>query len=95
MSNEMFDSASRALGAIICKMKKCGGFPLNTYKLLVESCVFSITDYGMEIIGSVFHPAAHKIHLRALRAFLGVKKTAPTHGVKAEMRWMEPRRGPI
>ena len=34
------DSASRALGAILCKMKKCNGFPLNEYKMIVENCVF-------------------------------------------------------
>ncbi len=91
MSSQMQDSASRALGAIICEMKKCGGFPVNTFKLLVESCVFSITDYCMEVFGYDSHAAANAIHLRALRAFLGVKKTAPSHGVKAEMRWLEPR----
>ena len=30
MAAELQDSACRALGAILCKMKKCGGFPLIT-----------------------------------------------------------------
>ena len=92
MISELHDSASRALGAIICKMKKCGGFPLNTeYKLLVDSRVYSITDFCTEVIGYNHLPANDAIHLRTLRSFLGVKKTAPNCGVKSEMRWLEPR----
>ena len=82
MALQLHDSASRALGSIICKMKKCGGFPLNTYKLLIESCVYSISDYCTEVYG--FHPlpAIEKIHLRVLRAFLSIK---------SEFGWLEPK----
>ena len=91
MISEGIGSASRALGTIICKMKKNGGFPLNTYKLLIESCVESISDYCAEVLGFKKHPAIDEIHCRAIRVFLGIKKTAPTWGIKAEMGWMEPQ----
>ena len=91
MSSELQDSANRALGSIICQMKKCGGFPLSTFQMLIESCVYSIIDYGMEIYGFNPHPSANSVQLRALRSFLGVKKTTPTAGIKAEMRMLEPR----
>ena len=80
-----------SLGGILCKMKKCGGFPLSMYKLLVESCVFSITDYCSEVMGFKTHPAIEEIHNRALRAFLGLRKTAPMVGVKSELGWLDPR----
>jgi hypothetical protein len=91
MAEHLFDSASRAFGAIICKIKKCGGVTLSVYKLLVESCVFSIIDYGSEVIGFHSHKTTEKLQLRILRTFLGLKKSVPTAGVKSEMRWMEPR----
>ena len=32
-----------------------------------------------------------KIHLRVLRTFLGVKKSAPAMGIKSEFGWLEPK----
>ena len=92
----LYDPASRALGAIICKMKKCGGFPINTYKIVVDSCVFSITDYGKEVYGYNPHPPTEALHMRVLRSFLGLKKTTPSEGIKAEFKWLSPQsRGQI
>ena len=52
-TEELTGAAGRALGGIITKMIKNGGFPLKVYKILYESCVCSISDYGSEILG--FH----------------------------------------
>ena len=84
-------SASRALGAILCKMNKCGGFPFYTYKMFVESCVFSISDYGTEKTGYYSHPESEAIYMRVLRSFLGMKKTMPKEGIKAEFKWVSPQ----
>ena len=89
--NDLCDSAERALSGIITKMIKIGGFPLNVYKILYESCVCSITDYGAEVLGFHEYPSCEKIHNRALRSFLGLGKTTPTPGLRAEMGWLEPR----
>ena len=40
------DAAGRALGAIVTKMIKNGGFPYNVYSLLYNACVTSVSDYS-------------------------------------------------
>ena len=45
MSDSMCEPASRALSAIMCKMIKNKGFPLNIFEMLYNCCVTSITDY--------------------------------------------------
>ena len=85
------ESAGRALGGIITKMIKNGGFPLNIYKILYETCVCSITDYGAEVFGFHQYGSLEKIHSRAIRAFLGVPKTTPVVGLRSEMNWLEPQ----
>ena len=68
------DSAGRALGSIITKMIKNGGFPLNVYSILYEACVTSIAEYSGEVFGYNQHQPTFKLHLRAIRAFLGLPK---------------------
>ena len=85
------ESAGRALGGIITKMIKNKGFPLNVYKLLYETCVCSITDYGAEVFGFQQYSSLEKIHSRAIRAFLGVPKTTPIVGLRSEINWLEPQ----
>ena len=71
-TNDLCESAGRALSGIITKMIKNGGFPLNVYKILYESCVCSITDYGAEVLGFHEYNSREKIHNRAVRSFLGL-----------------------
>ena len=84
-------SASRALSGIITKMIKNGGFPLNVFHNLYESCVCSITDYGSEVTGFHEYDSKEKIHDRAIRSFLGVNRHTPIAGMRAETGWLEPR----
>ena len=51
----------------------------------------SITDYGSEIFGFKEFDSIEKIHSRALRAFLGVGRTATIAGLRSEFGWLEPR----
>ena len=90
-TQDLCEAAGRALSGIITKMIKNGGFPLNVYKILYESCVCSITDYGSEVLGFHEYSATEKIHTRAIRAFLGLSKNTPIPGMRAEMGWLEPR----
>ena len=90
-TEDLCEGAGRALSGIITKMIKNGGFPLNVYKILYESCVCSITDYGSEILGFNEHNSLEKIHNRAIRSFLGLGKNTPIPGMRAEMGWLEPR----
>ena len=72
-------------------MIKNGGFPLNVYSKLYESCVCSISDYGSEVFGFHEFTAIEKLHSRAIRAFIGVPRSTPVPGLRAEINWMEPR----
>ena len=85
------DSAGRALSSIITKMIKNGGFPYNIYSLLYETCVTSISDYGGEIFGYNEQASNLNLHLRAIRAFIGVPKNATKPGILSEVDWLLPK----
>ena len=72
-------------------MIKNGGFPLNVYKILFDSCVCSVTDYGSEVWGYKEYESIRKIQLKASRAYLGVPKQAAIPAILSEMNWIEPR----
>ena len=73
-TKELSNPAGRALGFVITKMIKNGGFPVNVYKTVVEACVFSISDYAGEVWGSHEYASTKQLHTRAIRAFLGLPK---------------------
>lgn len=85
------DSGGRALSSIITKMIKHGGFPLNVYKKLFDSCVCSVSDYGGEIWGFKAYESNRQLQLKACRAYLGVPKQTAIPGLLSEMNWCEPR----
>ena len=85
------EAAGRALSSVITKMIKNGGFPLNIFSLLYNSCVTSVADYSAPVTGYEDFSSANKIHLRALRAFLGVPKNAANAGVFSEIGWLMPK----
>ena len=89
--DHLAESASRALGSLVTKMIKNGGFPLKVYSKLYDSCVCSISDYGSEVLGYSEYTSLERIHSRAIRAFLGVPKSTPIAGMRAELGWIEPR----
>ena len=78
-------SAGRALGSIVTKMIKNGGFPFKVFCILYDECVCSILEYGGEIMGFDAHDSALQIYLRAARSFLGVPKNSPIPGILSEM----------
>ena len=84
------DSAGRALGSIVCKMIKNQGFSYPVYTKLIDACVNSIADYAGEVIGYKSYISTEKLYLRGARAFIGLPKTAPTHGIIAEINWLLP-----
>ena len=85
------DSAGRALGCIITKMIKNCGFPYNIYSLLYKACVTSVMDYSGPLTGFLEYESANKIHLRAIRAFLGVPKNACNPAVMSEVDLLLPK----
>ena len=85
------ESGGRLLSSIITKMIKNGGFPLNVFKVLYESCVCSVTDYGSEVWEYKEFESITKIQLKASRAYLGLPKQAALPGLLSELNWIEPR----
>ena len=84
------NSAGRALSTIITKMIKNGGLPFNVYSLLYNSCVVSIADYSAALTGFEENEALLQLHMRALRAFLGVPKNACNYGILSEFQMLMP-----
>ena len=62
------------------------------YSILYDPCVTSISDYGGEITGFNEYASSLSLHLRAIRAFIGVPKNATKPAVLSEVDWIfEPR----
>ena len=85
------EAAGRALAVVLTKMIKNGGFPYNLFSLLYHSCVTSISDYSGPITGFSEYESLMKVHLRAIRAFLGLTKNACTAGVLSEVDFELPK----
>ena len=71
-------------------MIKNGGFPYSVYSILYDAGVTSVSDYGGEITGYSQHEPTMKLHLRAIRAYIGVPKNATNVGVLSEVGWLLP-----
>ena len=84
------ESAGRALGSVVTKMIKNGGFPYKVFSTLYDSCVASIVDYGSEVFGFEQYHSKVTLHLRAIRAFLGLPKNSCHAAVLSEVDWLEP-----
>ena len=88
--NILANSASRALSSVITKMIKNGGFPYKVYTILYNACVTSIVDYGGEVTGFTQYDPSLQVHLKAVRAFLGLPKNSCSVGVLSEVDWLLP-----
>ena len=60
------------------------------YTILYDSCVTSIVDYAGEVIGFPSYDKATQLHLKAIRAYLGVPKNSCNVGVLSEVDWLLP-----
>ena len=85
------ESAGRALSTVITKMIKNSGFPFNMFSILYSACVTSISDYSGAITGFKSYQSSFKLHLRALRAFLGVPKNVCIPGIISEFDLLLPQ----
>ena len=81
-------SASRALGLLIAKVKLIGGVPHNVFTKLYDSLVWPVIGYGAAIWGHKTFSAITAVQNRAMRFFLGVGKYTPNLGVSGDMGWV-------
>ena len=85
------ESASRALGSVIGKMIKAGGFPYKLFSMLYNACVTTVADYSGAITGFGNYDSALQLHLRAIRSYLGLPKNSTNAGVLSEVDLLLPK----
>ena len=83
--NGLADGASRALGKLLSKYYSNKGLAINTYTKLYEACVCPIMDYCSGVWGYSPNDKIHKVHMRAIRCFLGVNRYAAKAGMEGEL----------
>lgn len=89
---ELNSSASRAFGAVVNKVRTHGNIGYKSYDRIIHSCVFSILDYGSEVIGMRSYRGLEDIQNRAARYFLGVNRFCPLPCLSLEMGWLSGQR---
>lgn len=82
-------SGSRALGAVLSRVSALKDLGYLTYDRLIRACVFSILDYGAEVVGFGKHNAIEDVQQRAARFYMGVNRFCPIPCLNAEMGWLE------
>ena len=84
------DSAGRALGSILNKVKACKDLGYQTYSQLYQSCVCPVSDYASSVWGFHKNTGSEDIQNRAIRAFLRVHKLSPLLAINGDMGWIPP-----
>jgi hypothetical protein len=78
-------SAGRALGLLMTKVKMYGGLPFKCYSKLYDALVGSIIEYGASVWGTENFKMMETLHNRAARFYLGLPISAPTAGVLGDL----------
>ena len=85
------ESAGRALGAIVSKLKRNNFMGYSMYTKLYDMCVAPIIDYSSEIWGYKNYCKTNVVQNRAMRIFLCVHRFAPVAGLEGDMAWLSPQ----
>ena len=80
-------STGLSLSAIITKMIKNNGFPLNVYSLLLSACVNSVSDYSAAITGFDQYESLTKVQLRAISSVYMVVLVEPKLASLNQLAW--------
>ena len=83
-------SAHRALGLLIAKVKRLGGVPYQCFVKLYESLVWSTIAYSASIWGSRSYPDIEAVHNRACRFYLGLGQHAPIAALRGDTGMIPP-----
>ena len=89
--NILADGANRALGKLLSKYYLNKGLGIGTYTMLYESCLVPVMDYCSSIWGYNDNDKLDKIHMKAIRCYLGVNRYAPKAGIEGEIGWTPPK----
>ncbi len=85
------NSAERALGAVINKVKANKDLGFNSFTTLVESCVCPILSYGSGVWGQKYYKSCEDVILRACRFYSGVHRLTPIPGIQGDFGWLDCR----
>ncbi len=83
------NSAGRALGAVINKIKHNKDVGFNTFTTLVDSCVMPILLYASGIWGQNKYKTCENVILRACRFYIGVHRLTPIPGIQGDCGWLD------
>ena len=89
--NVLADGASRALGKLLSTYYRNKGLGIRTYTKLYESCIIPIMDYCSGVWGFTGNKKLDKIHMRAMRCYLGVNRYSAKVGIEGELGWVNPQ----
>ena len=80
-------AGTRALGAIVSKLRYNEDIQYETFTRCFNSNVNPVTDYGSEVWGYRKESCTDTIQLKAIRSYLGVHKHAPNLAILGDMGW--------
>ena len=83
--SNIVDKAQKCLYALLAKNRKWKGFKPKLLLYLFDHTISPILSYGCEIWGNQDWDIIEKLHLFICKFSLGVKASAPTDGVYAEL----------
>ena len=66
------ESGTRALGAVIAKLRIDENLMYATYTKCIDSSVYPVVEYGSEVWGYVTNSCTDQVQLKAIRAYSGV-----------------------
>lgn len=81
------ESAGRALGSVVNKMKVCPDLSFPIFTRLYDFMVAPVLFYAAGVWGFMESPECNSVQHRALRCFLGVHRFAPKVAVEGDMGW--------
>ena len=85
MGDKLADGATCALGKLLSKYYLNKGLGLKVYRKFYETCIIPFMDYCSGVWGYGPNEKLHKIHMRALRCYLGVNKYTAKAGIEGEL----------
>jgi hypothetical protein len=80
-------SANRALGLVIAKVKSFGGVPYSVFTKLYDAIVYPVIAYGAAIWGTDSYSCVDAVQNRASRYFLNVGRYTPNAAVAGDIGW--------
>ncbi len=88
-ANLLANSAGRALGSVINKVKMNKDLGFKSFTTLVDNCVIPILCYGSGVWGQKYYKICEDVILRACRFYSGVHRLSPIPGIQGDFGWLD------